>query len=215
MSSLTTTKIMLQRLDLYLNSFEWENITKSKLSILLAFLQIATKEGYNAVSMRSLAKAVDLKPPTIYSHFPEGKDQIVCAALRWHYHAFAQAVKEGVSQSTTPEEYWSSLIRVHITQQIKHPENDLFDMLMATDRMGSILPTDLRAEMIEWMSFCDFMYESIATDLGFDDAKQKSRLIRVSLDGANSWWSWDGSQKSLEKCITYAEKVATGILKFC
>lgn len=78
---------------------------------------------------------------------------------------------------------------MHITQQIKHPENDLFDMLMATDRLGSVLPNALRTEMVEWMAFCDFMYESIATDLGADDAKRKSRLIRVSLDGANSWWS--------------------------
>lgn len=213
MSSINTTKTMLQRLDTYLTSFEWENLTRSKLSILQAFLKLATKQGYDAVSMRSLAKAVDLKPPTMYSHFPDGKDQIVSSALRWHYHSFAMAVKEGLSQSAASEEYWSALIRVHITQQIKHPENDLFDMLMATDRLGSVLPTDLRKEMVEWMAFCDFMYESIATDLGAEDAKQKSRLIRVSLDGANSWWSWDSTEENLEECISYAEKIATGILK--
>lgn len=212
MHSPTTTRKMLQQLDAYLTSFEWENFSKSKLSILQAFLKIATKDGYDAVSMRSLAKAVDLKPPTMYSHFPDGKDQIVSSALRWHYHSFAMAVKEGLSQSETLEEYWSALIRVHITQQIKHPENDLFDMLMATDRLGSILPTDLRSEMIEWLSFCDFMYESMATDFGIDDAKQKSKLIRVTLDGANSWWKWDESQENLEECIRYAERIATGIL---
>lgn len=213
MSSHNTTKTMLQRLDTYLNSFEWGNITKSKLAILQAFLKLATKEGYDAVSMRSLARAVNLKPPTIYSHFPEGKNQIVSSALRWHYHTFAMATKEGLTQCTTPEEYWSALVRVHITQQIKHPENDLFDMLMATDRLGSILPTELRSEMIDWMAFCDFMYESIAVDLGAKDTKQKSRFIRVSLDGANSWWSWDGTAADLELCIGYAEKMATGILK--
>ena len=68
-------------------------------------------------------------------------------------------------------------------------------------------------EMVEWMAFCDFMYESIATDLGADDAKRKSRLIRVSLDGANSWWSWNGTEEDLEECIGYAQKMATGILK--
>lgn len=213
MSNLTTTKMMLHRLDSYLTSFEWESLTKSKRSILQAFLKLATKEGYDSVSMRGLAKAVNLKPPTMYSHFPDGKDQIVSSALRWHYHTFATAVKEGLGSCRRPEEYWSALIRVHITQQIKHPENDLFDMLMATDRLGSVLPNALRTEMVEWMAFCDFMYESIATDLGADDAKRKSRLIRVSLDGANSWWSWNGTEEDLEECIGYAQKMATGILK--
>ncbi|RJF58840.1 TetR/AcrR family transcriptional regulator [Serratia inhibens] len=213
MSSLSTTKEMLQRLDAYLTSFEWENITKSKLSILQAFLKLATKNGYDAVTMRSLAKAVNLKPPSIYSHFPDGKDQIVSSALRWHYYSFAIAVKEGLSQSQTKSEYWSALIRVHITQQIKNPENDLFDMLMSTDRLGGILPYELRSEMLEWLAFCDFMYESIATDFGIEDANQKGVLIRVTLDGANSWWKWDGSEENLEQCIQYAEKIATGILK--
>lgn len=140
MSSLSTTKEMLQRLDAYLTSFEWENITKSKLSILQAFLKLATKNGYDAVTMRSLAKAVNLKPPSIYSHFPDGKDQIVSSALRWHYYSFAIAVKEGLSQSQTKSEYWSALIRVHITQQIKNPENDLFDMLMSTDCLVVFCP---------------------------------------------------------------------------
>ena len=75
---------MLRRLENYVNTFDWDSLTRSKQVILDAFLRVATREGIASVSMRSLAAAAGVKPPTIYSHFPEGRDQIVAAAMRWH-----------------------------------------------------------------------------------------------------------------------------------
>lgn len=204
---------ILFQLDKYINSFDWNALTKSKLSILQAFLILATKDGYSAVTMRSIAKMVDLKPSTIYSHFPEGKDEIVSSALRWHYHTFALSVREGFRGCKTPIQFWEALIRVHITEQIKRPENDLWDTLMAMDRLGSILPSDLRAEVVEWMEFCDFMYSEIAKSLGYQEIGKRAIQIRILLDGANSWWKWDGTEENLLNCISEALKISNGILK--
>ncbi|GAA5555996.1 hypothetical protein Asch01_00695 [Acinetobacter schindleri] len=201
------------KLNTHIETFDWEGLTKSKLLILKAFLRLSTSEGYAAVTMRSIAKMVDLKPSTIYSHYPEGKEEIVSSALRWHYHTFALSVKEGFKNCESPEQFWESLIRVHITEQIKRPENDLWDTLMAMDRLGSILQPELRDEMHTWMVFCDYMYEAIAMSLGYQNVNQKAKQIRVLLDGANSWWSWDGTDESLSKCIDEALNIANGMLK--
>lgn len=206
-------KDILFQLDKYINSFDWNNLTKSKLSILQAFLRLATKDGYSAVTMRSLATMVDLKPSTIYSHFPEGKDEIVSSALRWHYHTFALSVRDGFKGCETPTQFWQALIRVHISEQIKRPENDLWDTLMAMDRLGSILQPELRNEMQEWMRFCDYMYESIAISMGYNNIEHRTKQIRVLLDGANSWWTWDGTDIDLKNCIDEALKISTGMLK--
>ena len=204
---------ILFQLDKYINSFDWNNLTKSKLSILQAFLRLATKDGYSAVTMRSLATMVDLKPSTIYSHFPEGKDEIVSSALRWHYHTFALSVRDGFRGCETPIQFWEALIHVHITEQIKRPENDLWDTLMAMDRLGSILPPDLRAAVVEWMDFCDLMYADIAKSLGYQDITKRAIQIRILLDGANSWWKWDGTEENLRNCISEALKISNGMLK--
>ena len=213
MPTLVKTNEMLRRLDVYLSSFDWQSLTPSKRSILQAFLRLSTKDGFSSVTMRNLANAVNLKPSSIYSHFPAGKDEILSVALRWNNNIYSMAVKEGLNSCTTPEQFWNALVSTHVNQQIMRPENDLWDLLMTTDRLGEILPQDLRNEMVEWMSFCDFMYEAIATDWGYSDAKQKSRLIRVFIDSTNSWWQWNGSEKNLEECRHYAMRITSAILK--
>ncbi|MCS5990874.1 TetR/AcrR family transcriptional regulator [Klebsiella variicola subsp. variicola] len=136
MPTLVKTNDMLRRLDVYLRSFDWQSLTPSKRSILQAFLRLSTKDGFSSVTMRNLANAVNLKPSSIYSHFPAGKDEILSVALRWNNNIYSMAVKEGLNSCTTPEQFWDALVSTHVSQQIMRPENDLWDLLMTTDRLG-------------------------------------------------------------------------------
>lgn len=83
-----------EELEELLNRFDWSGLTAGRKNILRVFLQLATAEGYGAVTMRTLGMALNIKPPSIYSHFPGGRDEIVTESLRWHYYNFGILVLE-------------------------------------------------------------------------------------------------------------------------
>ncbi|NKF28122.1 TetR/AcrR family transcriptional regulator [Pseudomonas sp. BGM005] len=203
---------MLRQLERFLRGFDWSALTKSKQTILDSFLRVATREGIANVSMRSLAAAAGVKPPTIYSHFPDGRDQVLASAMKWHYSNFAHALKDVFSSCVSPEEYWEGLIRFHVTQQLSRPENDIWDALIATDRIADLLPQLLRAEIESWENFCDYMYSAIAQDLGYNDVDLSSRVLRKTLDAVGSWWKWDGSQEHLDQAVAYCGRISRSII---
>lgn len=205
---------MLRRLENYVNTFDWDSLTRSKQVILDAFLRVATREGIASVSMRSLAAAAGVKPPTIYSHFPEGRDQIVAAAMRWHYNNFARSLRGALGNCRTPEQYWVALIGFHVRQQLQRPENDIWDALIATDRIAKVLPKGLRKEVDDWEDFCDYMYASIAQDIGARDCAVNARVMRKLIDSVGSWWRWDGSEGSLEAAVVYSVNLSRRVLNF-
>ncbi|QZP31649.1 TetR/AcrR family transcriptional regulator [Pseudomonas sp. DR48] len=213
MGGIENTTGMLTRLDKYLHTFDWDGLTRSKQVILDSFLRVATREGIASVSMRSLAAAAGVKPPTIYSHFPEGRDQVVAAAMRWHYNNFAQSLCETLSRCRTAEEYWASLIGFHVRQQLQRPENDIWDALIATDRIAKVLPDSLRKEIDDWEDFCDYMYCSIAQDLGVEDATLDARALRKLIDSIGAWWRWDGTEHSLEAAVVHAVELSKRLMK--
>ncbi|MBD8480377.1 TetR/AcrR family transcriptional regulator [Pseudomonas coleopterorum] len=213
MSGIENTTVMLGRLEKYLNTFDWDSLTRSKQVILDSFLRVATREGIASVSMRSLASAAGVKPPTIYSHFPEGRDQIVGAAMRWHYNNFAKLLCEELSTCRTPEQYWMALIGFHARQQLRRPENDIWDTLIATDRIAKVLPADLRREVDDWERFCDYMYIAIAQDLGVRDADINARALRKLIDSIGSWWRWDGTDESLDAAVVRCVELSRRMLQ--
>jgi len=213
MNTIYNAQLMLNSLDRYVNTFEWGSLTKGKQVILECFLKIATREGISGTSMRNLASAAGLRPPTIYSHFPNGRDEIISAALRWHYNNFAKGLQLALRACSTAEEFWAELTRYHITQQLKRPENDMWDILVAMDNIVRELPDDLRAEVNDWEEFCDSMYESIAMDLGVEKKQRNTRVIRKLFDSVGSWWNWDGTDEHIEEAIRYALVLSYAILK--
>lgn len=213
MRSSHNTLVMLERLKGYLNTFDWNELTKSKQVILESFLQVATREGISNVSMRSLATTAGVKPPTIYFHFPEGREQILSAALRWHYNNFAHALCKALESCSTPDEYWCQLITFHVSQQLKRPENDLWDALIATDRIAKVLPEALRSEVDDWEDFCDYMYFSIAQDIGVVEGERNARALRKLIDAIGSWWRWDGSDEGLSDAASYVIDISKRLMR--
>lgn len=212
MTKLDNVNSMISMLDRYIGTFDWGSLTKSKQIILNSFLRVATSEGIANVSMRTLASAAGVKPPTIYSHFPGGRDEIVSAALHRHYNNFSKSLRQALHGCTCAEEYWASLVAFHVTQQLSQPENDLWDILIATDKVNSSLDPELRREVNDWEEFCDQMYCAVARDLGHANCTQDARVVRKTLDSIGSWWHWDGSEAHLNQAIDYALVLTTHIL---
>jgi AcrR family transcriptional regulator len=203
---------MLVQLQERINRFEPEKISESKKSILEAFIRIATFEGYAAVTIRSLAHAVGLKPPTIYSHFEEGKDQIVSEALCLHIHKYGSAMLKAFEPCYTPKSYWNELVKLHIFQIISLPENEMWDLFMNMERINHVLSEDVHIQVMNWNNFYDSTFQLIAQDLGFTCTLTKARAIRQLLDSSARWWQWDGTEEHLLVAYEYGNKLALSVL---
>jgi AcrR family transcriptional regulator len=193
----------------YLEKVDWSHLTYRRQQILEAFVALASTNGYESVTMRSLGERVGVKAPSIYRHF-QGRDEIVTEAYRWHFYRFASALIEGVDQTDDAREYWNSLVRVHLQRQLESPENDMWDILMASDRIGGFLPADARDEYTEWLGLYEQMLAAAARELGYEsaDVAKFVKVIVKVLDTANEWCRWDGTQKGLQLCVEQATAIS-------
>lgn len=197
----------------FLSSRDWSAQTPARQRILAAFLHLATAKGFNSVSMRTLGKELDMKAPSLYSSFPRGKDEIVAESLRWFTHRFARDLLDAAEATTTPEEYWAALVRFHLAQQLQRPEADLWDLLVATDRVARFLSDEVCAEVASWMKLHEDMYASAAEEMGFRLSRQTTRIIFTLLDGAGRWAAWNGSDEELEIHLDHAVALSRSILE--
>lgn len=197
----------------FLSSRDWSTQTPARQRILVAFLRLATAKGFNSVSMRTLGRELDLNASSLYSSFPRGKDEIVAESLRWFTHRFAHDLLAAVEATTTPEEYWAALVRFHLAQQLQRPEADLWDLLIATDRVARFLSDEVCEEVASWMTLHEDMYAAAAEEMGFPLARQTTRVIFTLLDGAGRWAAWNGSDAELEILLHHAVALSRSILE--
>jgi AcrR family transcriptional regulator len=198
----------------YVEKVDWSSLTYRRRQILEAFVSLASTNGYESVTMRSLGDRVGVKAPSIYRHFPNGRDEIVTEAYRWHFYRFASAVLAGVDETDNVHDYWNSLVRVHLQRQLESPENDLWDILMASDRIGGFLPPETRREYEEWLGLYERMYAAAASELGYEfrDVEKFVRVVVKVLDTANEWCKWDGTKKGLQLCVDHATTISRALL---
>lgn len=195
-----------------LEEWNWAGQKTARQNILEAFLELAIANGFNSVSMRTIANAVNIKPPSLYSHFPDGRDEIVAESLRWHFHRFGVALLKAVAPATNAEEFWDAMVRLHFTRQVRLPESNLWDLLVATDRMAEVLPKDLRAQVDEWVALHEQMYEAAARDMGYADPAEHVKVVVTLLEGATRWASRDCTDAELEELADRAVTLSRAIL---
>lgn len=171
----------------HMAKFDWSGQSNSRRKILQAFLRLATQHGFNAVSMRMIANEVDVKAPSLYAHFPNGRDEIVAESLRWHFYRFGVALITAVERTQSAEEYWNSMVKLHFTRQVSLPESNLWDLLVAADSMLHFLDADLRGEVDLWLSLHESMYISAAADMGCKDPEAPVRVVIALLESATRW----------------------------
>ncbi|WP_454810640.1 TetR/AcrR family transcriptional regulator [Paenarthrobacter nitroguajacolicus] len=195
-----------------LEEWDWAGQGASRRHILEAFLELAIANGFSSVSMRTIANAVNIKPPSLYSHFPNGRDEIVAESLRWHFHRFGTALLEAVDHTESADDFWDAMVRLHFTRQVRLPESNLWDLLVATDRMASILPADLRAQVDDWVSLHENMYAAAARDMGHPHPEEKVRIVVTLLEGATRWAPDEYDDEELDSMADKAVQVSRIIL---
>jgi AcrR family transcriptional regulator len=196
-----------------LSTFDWSGLTAGRKQILEAFLRIATTEGYTSVTMRALGKQLNVKAPSLYSHFPDGRDQVVGMALRWHYSRWSGDAISALEPTTGPREFLDALIAHHVRSQLTRQENDMFDLLLATDRISGKLPPDVRAEADRLTSLYENLFAGAIQDLGYANAESTAAVIVSLLDGVRSWSKWDGDELLLDRIVRTAKTISYSILE--
>ena len=196
----------------HLDKTDWSRQSPSRQRILEVFLRLAVENGFNSVSMRMLGKALDIKAPSVYSHFPGGRDEIVAESLRWHFHQFGTALLAEVDKESSADEYWDALVRVHVVRQLTLPESNLWDLLVASDRMAGFLPDGLRLEVTEWIELHEAMYRAAARALGVESPEEPVRIVVTLLEGATRWCQWSGSDDELPALTRHVVALTRSVL---
>lgn len=197
----------------FLSRRDWSSQTPARERALGAFLRLAVANGFNSVSMRRLGRELGLKAPSLYSSFPGGRDEIVAESLSWFTHEYARELLAAVEVTSTPEEYWAALIRFHLTQQLQRPEADLWNLMVASDRLKPFLAGEVREEVVCWLRLHDAMYAAAARDLGVVVTEQTMRVISTVVDGAGRWLDWDGTSAQLATLLDHAVVLSRFVLE--
>lgn len=188
-------------------SFDWTNQTDGRRLILEAFLRIATSAGYSAVTMRALGRQVNVKAPSLYSHFPGGRDEVVSEALRWHFYQFATGTIKAVETTEDAAEFWTTLVDQHVRRQLQTPENDMFDLMLATDRISGFLPAETRKEINHLVDLNAGLFKGAALDMGYQgDVDRAVAIVLTVLDGVGSWSRWNGDVAALDGIVEAAAR---------
>ncbi|MEU6222867.1 TetR/AcrR family transcriptional regulator [Streptomyces sp. NPDC047042] len=205
--------LAVEEFDKHLSELDWSRQSASRRAILEAFLRLATENGFNSVTMRMIAKEMSIKAPSLYNHFPDGRDEIVAESLRWHFYKFGIALLDEVRGVPDPREGWRRMVQVHLTRQIELPESNLWDLLVATDQVVRFLPSALRDEVDAWVDLYEALYRAAAEDMGFGPSVQQVKLVMTVLEGANRWAMWDGRRRSLAPLAEKANSATLALLE--
>lgn len=197
----------------YLAKVDWADMSFRRKQILEAFVALALAKGYESVSMRDLGERVGVKAPSIYRHFQNGRDEIVTEAFRWHFYRFGSAVLGGVDATDNVEDFWNAMVRVHLRRQLESPENDLWDILMASDRLVGFLPEETRAEYYQLLGLYERMYKAAALEMGYagDQLDTLAKLVVKVCDTASEWCRWDGTEADLDRCVRQATAISRAL----
>jgi AcrR family transcriptional regulator len=195
------------RLREHFQQFDWAAQSPGRRAALQAFLRLANEYGFHGVTMRLLAKELNIKAPSLYAHFPNGKDEIVAEALRWQFAGFGESVLKAVAPTSSAEEFWNTMVRVHVTQQIVVPESNLSDLLVATDALVHFLSPDVRRNVDLWNSLYEDMYAGAAADMGIYDCGENIRIVLAVLEQTNRWCDREQIEGGVAKAIQVSHQV--------
>lgn len=151
-----------------------------------------------------------MKPPSIYSSFPEGKEEIVAEALRWFTHSLAYDLLAQAEKATSAEEYWAALVQCHLAQQLGRPEPGLWDLLVAADKVARFLNDEVRRDVDRWVRLHEDMYIAAAEEMGFELSDRTVQVILTLLDGARRW---GGNGESLDELSVRTVRLTRSILE--
>jgi len=96
--------------------------TELRQEILDAAREIFVDEGYDALTMRRVARQIEYSPTTIYLYFKD-KSELVQAICDESFSKLIQRLEDLAGKHTDPLEYLEAGLRAYIDFGLKHPSH--------------------------------------------------------------------------------------------
>ena len=154
-----------------------------------------------------------MKAPSLYSSFPQGKREIAAASLLSFTHDFARGLLAAASDAGSAEEYWATLVRFHLSHQLLQPESELWDLVIATDRVTHFLGDEVRDEVGALVGFHEDMFAAAAEEMGYSLTTETTRVIFTLLDGVKRWGGRKPGQVEFAEVLDRAVTLTRSILE--
>jgi AcrR family transcriptional regulator len=166
---------------------------RTREQLLEAAMELFATRGFHATSMKDLASAAGVSPPSIYNHFAS-KESVLAAALAEGLRWFHEGVVEPDDETLPPAIRLEGLVRRHVAwQAVRSPDVRAIDRLLDSVQAGD-LPTTTDSELGELLR----RYRQLIADL-LDDLRIDCRLslpstpvataaVLALCDRAPLWW---------------------------
>jgi AcrR family transcriptional regulator len=104
--------------------------------ILNAAINPAKSDGWNAVTIRKIAEAIEYTPPIVYEYF-KNKDDLIREIIIYGFHKLRQMGENDLLKTSNPKEKLLALSLVHWDFSYEHRE--LYQLMFSLERP---LPSD-------------------------------------------------------------------------
>jgi AcrR family transcriptional regulator len=142
------------------------------MSILKAALHIAKEEGWEALSMRKIADAIDYTAPIIYEYF-ENKDALMYELTLTGYKILNEKLEEAKSQHSTPDKQLEAMWLAY--WNFAFLKKELYQLMYG-------LSTNCNCELMNKMPEAEKQWDIIAEVIGklmnIDDLESEEICLR-------------------------------------
>jgi TetR/AcrR family transcriptional regulator, cholesterol catabolism regulator len=159
----------------------------SAIQILEVAAALMRQKGYEATTIRDIAREVGIKAASVYHHFPS-KDDIVQRVVIEGTRVVCEAVAEALAAlppKSNPRQRLETAIRAHLLSALEHS-----DFTSASIRTFAFLPPRIREQCrLERRKYED-IWRNIMTDLSADGiipSGVSQHSVRLLLLGALNW----------------------------
>ena len=125
-------------------------------ALLDAAMRIVAKEGASNLSLRAVAKDIDVSPAAPYHHFKD-KQALLSAIVGAGLKQFNRALTMSANKATTPDERLRDLGVAYVVFATENP--NLFELIQKPDFAGDTVPAHLAEEREENFSI---LFETIS-----------------------------------------------------
>ena len=169
--------------------------TGTRQRILEAAIEMFATKGFEASSVRDLARAVGIKAPGIYSHFTS-KEAILSEAMIRALTDFLTYIA-APSAATNPKDLLRETVHRHVLYQLQHlPITRANDLLLNSETIGHFLPEEDHQLLVDVQrSYFELVRARVSAVLGESntlDPTITAFAIITMCDRVTTWYHADG-----------------------
>lgn len=177
-----------------------------------AGLRLIFEHGYEGMSLRDLARAVDLQPGSLYNHIAT-KQALLAELLSEHMHALTTALDEALAGVEGPVTRLDAFVTFHLRYHLSRR----MEVFVVNSELRSLEPenaTAIRAMRRAYEKrLIDILADGMESGaLVASDPKVAAYAILALLTGVVTWYRPDGRLSADEVVAVHRDIVFRGLL---